>query len=83
MTDAEHPVAKAFAYYSANQEEIVAGHVDEYVVIKDNEILGYYKIEEEAFRAMSKETLGTFIVQKCKVPGTDIENYYNNAVVFV
>jgi hypothetical protein len=73
-----------FEYYTAHQDEIVNGHIDEFVVIKDSQVLGYYKQEAEAFEAMKTQTqeLGTFIVKKCQLRGTDIVTYYNNRVSF-
>lgn len=83
MTDnLRQEIKEAFDYYKANQDEIVAGHIDEYVVIKGQKICGYYENEEDAFDSMVGEELETFIVQKCQEPGTDIANYYNNAVAF-
>jgi hypothetical protein len=76
-------VRDEFEFYDANQAEIVAGHLDEFVVIKDRKVRGYYITEEEAFDSMIGEELGTFMVQRCQKPGTDIAHYYNNAVVFV
>jgi hypothetical protein len=40
------------------------------------------KAEEDAFDSMLSEKLGTFMVEKCRLPGTDVINCYNNAVVF-
>lgn len=71
-----------FNYYTAHQDEIVDGHIDEFVVIKDSQILGYYKQEAEAFEAMKNHELGTFIVKKCQLRGTDTVVYYNNRVSF-
>jgi hypothetical protein len=71
-----------FAFYKANQEKIVQGHLDEFVVIKNQQILGYYKSEEEAFDSMLDEELGTFMIKRCQKPGTDILEYFNNAVAF-
>jgi hypothetical protein len=71
-----------FAYYTAHQTEIVAGHLGEYVVIKDAKVLGYYKEELAAFVSMKEEVPGTFMVKKCKPKGEDIEHYYNHEVVF-
>jgi hypothetical protein len=73
-----------FEFYDANQAEIVVGHLDEFVVIKNLKVRGYYKIEEEAFHSMSVlgEKLGTFMVKRCQKPGTGIIGYYNDAVVF-
>lgn len=75
-------IKEAYDYYKAHQDEIVSDHIDEYVVIKGQQICGYYENEEEAFDSMIGEELETFIVQKCQEPGTDIANYYNNAVAF-
>jgi hypothetical protein len=71
-----------FAFYEANQNEIVKGHLEEFVVIKNQKVLGYYKVEEDAFDAMIGEKLGTFMVKKCQLPGTDVINYFNNTVAF-
>jgi hypothetical protein len=76
-------VREEFEFYDANQAEIVAGHLEDFVVIKDCKVRGYYKTEEEAFDSMIGEELGTFMVQRCQKPGTDIAHYYNTAVVFV
>jgi hypothetical protein len=75
-------VKDAFSFYQANQDKIVTDHKDEYVVIKGRQILGYYKTEEDALDSMIGEELETFIVQKCLPAGTDIANYYNDAVAF-
>jgi hypothetical protein len=72
-----------FEFYDVNQAEIVAGHLDEFVVIKDRTVRGYYKTEEEALDSMIGEELGAFMVQRCQEPGTDIAHYYNNEVAFV
>ncbi|MCL2007698.1 MAG: hypothetical protein FWG77_06385 [Treponema sp.] len=71
-----------FIYYKTNQDEIVQGHLDEFVVIKGRKVRGYYKSEEEAFDSMLDEELGTFMVKRCQKTGTDILEYFNNAVSF-
>jgi phospholipase C len=75
-------VRDEFEFYDANQAEIVAGHLDEFVVIKDRKVRGYYKTDGEAFDSMIGEEIGTFMVKRCQKPGTDIINYYNDRVVF-
>jgi hypothetical protein len=75
-------IKDAAIYYRAHQAEIVAGHLNEFVIVKGQQILGYYGTEDQAFASMTGEELGTFIVQPCQEPGTDIANYYNNAVSF-
>ena len=71
-----------FTFYEANQEKIIQGHIDEFVVIKDRQICGYYKQEEDAFDSMVGHDLGTFMVKRCQEPGTDVVKYFNNAVSF-
>jgi len=71
-----------FEYYTAHQEEIVKDHLGEYVVIKDSTVLGYFKEEDNAFKSMRENELGTFIVKECKEPGTDIITYHNHRVAF-
>jgi hypothetical protein len=78
----QQSIKKNFEYFTNNQNEIVENHLNEYVVIKNQKICGYYETEEKAFDSMIGEELETFIVQKCQSPGTDIANYYNNTVAF-
>ena len=71
-----------FEYYTTHQEEIVKGHLGEFIVIKNSTVIGYYKDELKAFEAMKDSELGTFIVKKCQEPGTDVVTYFNNRVSF-
>jgi hypothetical protein len=71
-----------FNYYKENQNTIVAGHIGEYVVIKNNAVIGYYKTEDEAFSSMKHEKLETFLVHKCKEKGKDLITYHTLRVKF-
>jgi len=71
-----------FAYYDSNQEKIVNNHINEFVVIKDRHVCGYFKSEMDAFKSMVGNELGTFMVKRCQKPGTDVVEYFNNAVAF-
>ena len=73
---------ESFDYYNAHQEEIVDGHLDQFVVVKDTQVLGYFDREEDAFASMKGQTLGTFMVKRCQLPGTDVVTYFNNQVRF-
>jgi hypothetical protein len=55
-----------FTFYDANQEKIIQGHVDEFVVVKDRHVCGYYKSEEDAFDSMIGNELGTFLVKRLR-----------------
>jgi hypothetical protein len=72
----------AATYYRAHQAEIISGHLNEFVIVKGRQILGYYGTEDQAFDSMIGEELGTFIIQQCLEPGTDVAYYYNNTVAF-
>ena len=76
-------IENEFTFYEANQEKIIQGHIDEFVVIKDQQICGYYQSEEDALDSMVSNELGTFMVKRCQKPGTDVAKYYNNTVAFV
>ena len=71
-----------FFFYKANQDKIILGHLDEFVVIKNQQVRGYYESEEDAFDSMISEELGTFMVKRCQKPGTDMIEYFDNAVAF-
>jgi len=75
-------ISDEFAYYDNNQEEIVHNHINEFVVIKDCQVCGYFKSEMDAFKSMVGNELGTFMVKRCQKPGTDVVEYFNNAVAF-
>lgn len=58
-----------FKYYLDNQAEIVKKHLNKFIVIKDQSIVGSYDTKQEAYdTATSKYELGTFLIQHC-IPG--------------
>jgi len=75
-------ICDEFNYYDNNQEEITRNHINEFVVIKNRQVCGYYELEMDAFKSMVGNELGTFMVKRCQKPGTDVIEYFNNAVTF-
>jgi hypothetical protein len=71
-----------FDFYTAHQDEIVNGHLNEYVVIQNARVAGYYKDQMDAFDAMKSHELGTFMVKQCKPKGTDIITFHNSRLQF-
>jgi hypothetical protein len=71
-----------FEFYYTNQESIIEGHLDEFVVIKDRQVRGYYKTEEAALHSMIDEELGTFMLHRCQELEAETAHYYNDAVTF-
>jgi len=62
---------KEFQYYLEHQDELVEKYNGQFVVIKNNKVIGSYDNEMDAVRQTVKEhELGTFLIQKCE-PGSD------------
>jgi hypothetical protein len=64
-------IIQEYFYYTAHQEEIINGHLGDYVVIKNSNVLGYYPGMLEALDAMADQNmeLGSFMVHKCRPIG--------------
>ena len=55
---------KAFQYYLDHQENLVKKYNGQFIVIKDDKVIGSYDNELEAVEVTSKEfEIGTFLVQ--------------------
>lgn len=62
---------KELEYFIANQEQLVNAHRGKVLVIKDQEILGVYDTDLEAYlKTQQEHPLGTFMIQPC-TPGPD------------
>lgn len=62
-----------FEYYLAHQEELIAQYEGQYIVIKDQKILGHYPSRIAAYKETKKHhALGTFIIQLC---AADVDAY--------
>lgn len=58
---------KELQYFIANQKELVKKYEGKFLVIKNQEIVGIYDTEIEAYReAQKKHELGTFLIQECR-----------------
>ena len=74
---------KEFKYYLAHQNDLVKKYKGKFIVIKNQEVVGVYDSEIEAYEKTQKEhKLGTFLIQEC-LPGK--ESYsatFHSRVVF-
>jgi hypothetical protein len=62
---------KEFEYYLANQEELVKKYNGKHLVIKDEQVIGAYDDQAEAYdTASAKYEAGTFLIQLC-TPGNE------------
>lgn len=75
---------KLYQWYQEHRAEIIKGHENEQVLLKDNEVIGYYTTEEAALVDVAKRgfQLGDFLIQKCISEEEDRMVYYNKAVCF-
>ncbi|MGP1440687.1 MAG: hypothetical protein ACTTJ3_08120 [Treponema sp.] len=73
-----------FNYFKANRDSIISGHLNEYVVIKNCKVLGYFPTEDSAIDEMkrTKNELGSFILQKCVSAKDDKVVFYTRRVAF-
>ena len=62
---------KEFKYYKDHQNELIEKYNDKFIVIRDEQIVGIYDTELEAYSTSKKEfEVGTFLIQRCS-PGKD------------
>ena len=73
-----------FEYYIAHQEELVAKHRGKYVVIKGQEVLGFFDDEIRAIRETQRQhALGSFLVQKCEPGEESYTQSFHSLAAFV
>jgi len=66
MEGAIEMLKKEYDYFNANFEELLWNYEGEYIVIKNEAVIGHYSTFEEAYKKTSKtEKTGTFIIQHC------------------
>lgn len=62
---------KEFQYYKEHQDELVKSYNNKYIVIKDENVIGVYDTELDAYIHTKKQhAVGTFLIQKV-TPGTE------------
>ncbi len=71
---------KEYEYFNSIRTRLVKEHPGDFVVIKDTEILGIYKTQEEAFKATTDVPLGEFLVQQCISEEESIQKYYSRVI---
>ena len=62
----DEKLKKNYNYYISNHNDIIKKYLNQFIVIKDEQIVDSYDTFEEAFEESSKKyELGTFIIQRC------------------
>jgi hypothetical protein len=75
---------KEFKYFKSHQEELVKKYNGKFIVVKNEDIIGVYNSEAEAYNETRKNhELGTFLIQQC-LPGSDAYSQtFHSRVSFV
>jgi len=59
---------RSYDYFKSNIKELLDKYGGEYIVIKEENIIGHYGSFDEAYKeTCAKEEIGTFIIQHCVV----------------
>ena len=70
-----------YRYYETHHPEIVKKHLNKFIIIREQEIVGSYDTLEEAVKEASKKyELGTFIIQKCDKNIEDSKQVFHSRV---
>jgi len=72
---------RCYDYFNSNIEELLSKYNGEYIVIKDEAVIGHYDSFEEAYnKTCDKEEIGTFIIQHCiaETPEQTMHFAWNN-----
>lgn len=73
---------KEFKYFKDHQEELVKKHEGKYLVIVDEEVVGAYDLEIDAYTEAKKHYKpGTFLIQHC-LPGESAytQTFYSRVI---
>lgn len=75
---------KDFQFFLDNKSELVKKYPNEYVVIVNRRVVGFFRSENEAYHdSVAKYGLGNFIVQLCATNDADHVQTYHSRVSFV
>jgi hypothetical protein len=73
---------KEYSFFEEIRDNLVKEHLGEYVAIKGNKILDFYKSQEEALENLSqKHEPGTFLIQHCVSEETETQVFHTRAVI--
>ena len=73
-----------YKWFDENRDTIIANHIAECVLLKDNTVIGYYPNTDAALSAAQKNgfIMGEFLIQDCITAEEESMTYYNQAVCF-
>ena len=73
-----------YKWFDENRDTIIANHLNECVLLKNNTVVGYYPNTETALSAAQKKgfVMGEFLIQDCITNEEETIIYNNQAVCF-
>ena len=74
---------KEFQYFLDHQKELTKEYAGKFVVIKNENVIGVYGSETEAFVESQKQhELGTFLIQECKLgPEVYTQTFHSRVLI--
>lgn len=67
-----------YSFFESQRNALVEKHRNQYVVIKNKAILGFFETQLEAIQStVTAHALGTFIVQKCVPKDEDVVRFHS------
>ncbi|MDR2964598.1 MAG: hypothetical protein LBU88_02355 [Treponema sp.] len=73
-----------YKWFAENRDSIIANHLEECVLLRNNSVIGYYPNTDAALSAAEKNgfIMGEFLIQDCITAEDEAMTYYNQAVCF-
>jgi len=74
---------KDFQYYKDHQDELVKKYNGKFIVIKNQEVIGAYATELEAYnQTLIDHELGSFLIQYCSPGDESYTAIFHSRVIF-
>ena len=74
---------KEYKYYLKNQVKLLKKYKGRFLVIKDENVVGVYGTNEEAYNEATKQyKLGSFLIQECLEKDAGVTQTFNSRAVF-
>lgn len=70
-----------YTFFKKNIRKFMSEHPGEYVVIKENHVLGYFKSEPAAYEdTIKSHEVGTFLIQKIQEEKESVQTFQSRVV---
>jgi len=75
-------IKKDYEYFSAHLEEYLKTHANEFAVVENEALIGFFPNQTAALVAMKDHELGHFLVKKVVPADQDFVEYHTQAIAF-